>query len=49
MNIEFTITAKNKGLFNIKLTERLMKVFNDIDIVNSIPMTELTYMKVSII
>lgn len=35
MNIEFTVTAKNKELFNIKLTERLVKVFNDIDIDNT--------------
>lgn len=32
MQIEFTITAKNKELFSIKLAEQLMKIFNDINI-----------------
>lgn len=35
MQIEFTITAKNKELFNLKLTEQLMKVFNDLNIDNT--------------
>ena len=35
MQIEFTITAKNKELFNIKLAKQLMRVFNDIDIDNT--------------
>lgn len=35
MQIEFTIAAKSKELFNIKLTEQLIKVFNDVNIDNT--------------